>query len=301
MVVNNAGTLLVVSPGSLPGGAVTMNNTSLLAGNGTIGGNVTVTGAANIAPGNNGVGTLPISGNLTVSAMAGGAGTLRYQLGPIANSDRITVGGTLAIGTNVLGFNDFVFTNVGGLEDGTYKLITTTGGITGTLQEANLSGSIGEATGTLQISDGGTGTDIELVVTGAPVGSPYGIWSGGAPPNGDANHDSVQNGVAWALGAASPNENAIGRLPTIDNTSDPDFVLFRFNRSDAANDDPKTTITVEYATNLAAWTPVGADTDDVKTEVTPGSPTDTVVVKLRRSTLAPDGKLFARLKVMVTE
>ena len=41
----------------------------------------------------------------------------------------LTVTGTLTIGSGVLGLNDFVFSNVGGLETGTYKLITTSGGI----------------------------------------------------------------------------------------------------------------------------------------------------------------------------
>ena len=175
MTVNDSGTLRVVSPGSLPGGTVTMNGTSTLTGTGTIGGAVTITATANIAPGDNGVGTLPVTGNLTVSAMAGSTGTLRFQLGPVAASDRITVGGTLAIGTNAFGFNDFVFTNIGGLQNGTYKLITTGAPINGTLQATNLSGTIaipnGTATGTLQI----TGADIELVVTGAST--PFQTWA----------------------------------------------------------------------------------------------------------------------------
>ena len=286
-----AGTLIITGTTSASS-AVTVTG-GILGGDGGIGGSVTVGADGNLAPGTS-AGTLEIGGSLDLAAMAGGAGKMTFDLDGLAEpNDRISVSGTVEIGMGLLGFSDFVFRNLGGMAAGTYKLVTS-GGITGTLDEADLSGRIGVLTGTLQI----TGNDLELTVV---PGSAYDTWSGGAPADGDANHDGVENGVAWALGAASPNENAIGRLPTIDNTSDPDFVLFRFNRSDAANDDPKTTITVEYATNLAAWTPVGADTDDVKTEVTPGSPTDTVVVKLRRSTLAPDGKLFARLKVMVTE
>jgi hypothetical protein len=105
--------------------------------------------------------------------MAGSTGTLRFQLGSLAASDRITVGGTLAIGSNAFGFNVFIFTNVGGLQNGTYKLITSGAPVSGTLQAANLSGAIGTATGTLQIS--GSGTDIELVVTGAST--PFQTWA----------------------------------------------------------------------------------------------------------------------------
>lgn len=292
--VNDAGTLNVVSPGSLPAGAVNLNGTSTLAGTGTIGGSVTVTAAAGIAPGNAGVGTLPITGNLTISAMAGSTGTLKYQLGSVAASDKITVGGTLAIGTNVLGMADFVFTNAGGLTAGTYKLITGASAITGTLNPANLTGPVGSFDGALQI----TGTDIELVLTGGAT--PYLTWSGGPGADVDTNGDGVDNGVAWALGAADPNVNAIGLLPTLDNTSDPTYLIFEFDRSDTAFADPNTAITVEYGSTLAGWTTAVDDDDNVDIIVIPGTPSDTVQVKLKRSSLAAAGKLFARLKVLVT-
>jgi autotransporter-associated beta strand protein len=294
--VNNAGTLMVVSPGSLPAGAVNLNATSTLAGDGTIGGNVTVTATANIAPGNSGVGTLPITGNLTISAMAGSTGTLNYELGPIAASDKITVGGTLAIGTDVLGFNNFVFTGLAGLENGTYKLITTANPITTALDPGNVNGLVGSGTGLLVIN----GNDLELVVSGVVATNPYATWSGGAAPDIDTNGDGVDNGVAWVLGAADPNANAIGLLPTLNNTSDSTYVIFTFGRSDAANLDGNTAISVEYGSDLASWTTAVDDNDKVEIEVTPGSPTDTVVVKLKRSSLATGGKLFVRLKAAVT-
>lgn len=292
--VNNAGTLAIISPGSLPAGAVTLNSTSTLAGTGTVGGSVTVTATAGIAPGIAGVGTLPITGNLTISAMAGSTGTLKYELGPVAASDKITVGGTLAIGNNVLGMTDFVFTNAGGLTPGTYKLITGASAITGTLNPADLTGPVGSFDGALQI----TGTDIELVVTGGA--SPYLAWSGGPAADVDTNGDGVDNGVAWALGAADPNVNAIGLLPTLDNSSDPTYLIFEFDRSDAAFADPNTAITVEYGSTLAGWTTAVDDDDNVDIIVTPGTPSDTVQVKLKRSSLGAAGKLFARLKVLVT-
>ena len=127
----------------------------------------------------------------------------------------------------------------------------------------------------------------------------YATWSGGAAATIDSNNDGVMNGTAWALGAADPNANAIGLLPTLNNTSDPAYVIFNFNRSDAANNDPKTAIAVEYGNNLAGWT-TAVDNDDVDIIVTPGSPGDAVQVKLKRSTLAAGGKIFARLKVVVT-
>jgi hypothetical protein len=134
------------------------------------------------------------------------------------------------------------------------------------------------------------------------IGNPtagYADWSGGAAADIDSNGDGVDNGVAWALGAANPNANAIGLLPALDNTTDPTYLRFTFNRSDAANDDPNTAITVQYGSDLVGWTTAVDDNDNVEIEVTPGTPTDAVVVKLKRSTLGVAGRIFARLKVVV--
>ena len=57
---------------------------------------------------------------------------------------------------------------------------------------------------------------------------------------------------------------------------------------------------MEYGTDLVGWTTAVDDNDNVEIEVTPGTPTDAVVVKLKRSTLGATGKIFARLKVVVT-
>jgi hypothetical protein len=137
---------------------------------------------------------------------------------------------------------------------------------------------------------------VKLVQTGTP----YGSWSGGAAADIDTNGDGVDNGVAWALGAADPNANAFSLLPTLDNTSDPTYVRFVFNRSDAAEADANTDITVQYGSDLVGWTTAVDDNDNIEIEVTDGSPTDTVVVKLKRSTLGASGKIFARLNVVVT-
>jgi len=53
------------------------------------------------------------------------------------------------------------------------------------------------------------------VSTGSgPTG--YAAWAtGGEPFGGDANGDSVKDGIAFLLGAATPGEDASGRLPTV--------------------------------------------------------------------------------------
>jgi autotransporter-associated beta strand protein len=200
----NAGSLRVNSPGSLAAAsAVTVNGTSTLGGDGTIGGNVTVTATAKLAPGDTAVvGTLTIGGNLDISAPAADAGILTYQLDTSAASDQI-VTGTLTIGPGggpgALGFSDFVFENLAGFGGGTYKLITTTGGITGLLDEADLTGTINSLNVSLQI----TGNDLELVVESDS--EDFDSWASSqvppvtGGPNGDSDNDGVPNLVEYAL------------------------------------------------------------------------------------------------------
>jgi autotransporter-associated beta strand protein len=144
------------------------------------------------------------------------------------------------------------------------------------------------------------GNKIALVSTAPPT--PYATWSGGALPNLDANNDSVMNGVAWVLGAANPNALAVADLPTLDNTSDPNFVIFNYRRSDLANADTNTVIKAQYGTTLTTWTDAVAGTDII---ITPSNDfyaagIDKVEVKIRR-TLAPDGRIFARLTAVITQ
>jgi fibronectin-binding autotransporter adhesin len=210
----SGGMLFINGNQSAATGAVAVNG-GTLGGTGIIGGTVTVAAAGSVAPGTS-AGTLSIGGGLNVSAMAnGGSGKLRFELGPIGSSDKLAVTGTLTIGTGVLAFNDFVFSALAGLHDGTYKLITSGAPVSGTLAGSGLSGAIGAGTGTLQISDGGTGNDLELVVTGLGGASAYDTWAGGAAFDADTNGDGVSNGMAWLLGATDKDVSALGKLPTV--------------------------------------------------------------------------------------
>lgn len=86
------------------------------------------------------------------------------------------------------------------------------------------------------------------------------------------------------------------------NTTDPDFLIFTHRRSDAAFADGNTAITVEYGTDLSGWTTAVAGPDIIINVTDDGAAVgvDLVEVKIRRSTFAVDGKLFARLNVVVT-
>ncbi len=149
----SAGTLVINGDQSQATGPVEVNGTSTLDGSGTLGGDVTVAADANLGA------KLTFGGDLNISAMAGGNGRLFYEIGSIAASDQISVSGALDIGEGLLGFDDFDFTDVGGLGGGTYTLISSDT-LTGTLDGSDIQGTIGTLNATLQIS----GNDIELVV-----------------------------------------------------------------------------------------------------------------------------------------
>ena len=221
----NAGKLVINGTSVTPWSGFNFNG-GTLAGTGTINDAITVPAAGTIAPGNP-VGTLSIIGTLNVSAPAnGGAGKLRFELGPIANSDKLAVTGTLTIGSGVLAFNDFVFTDLGGLQNGIYKLITS-GGISGTLDSSpeNLTGSIGTgtATGTLQI--GGDNNDLELVVSGV-VDSAYDDWAtakgltgannGKAQdPDGDGKNNLYEFAFDGNPLSAANDRKVVGKIATV--------------------------------------------------------------------------------------
>lgn len=446
-----AGTLLINGDQSAAAGDVFVNGTSTLGGSGTIGGTVIVAAGGKIAPGTT-VGTLTLNGGLDLSAMAGGAGKLNYDLGPIAASDKMIVGSTLTIGDGLLGFSDFDFSAVGGLEEGVYTLITS-GGISGSLDAGDLQVAIGSSDVTLQLNgnnielvvvgpkptttlviDLGTGTqvpggafgtfgalnlpipplpagsilrsleidavlqatdnenfasdlavlfdptpvtpgDFSVVMTngtikfGAPVqlgwpattdsgpslvdtkvvanwagagtidlattgiflgnafnnnigspaeggtwsgtitltydseptGTPFDLWAGpGAVFGGDANGDGVSNGLAFLLGADSPNDDARGLLPTVTETGGGLIMAFSMLNATARGG---SSLKLEHSSDLGLaddWTTVlvpensGGPTSGVTFTVTPNGSLNDVVATIS-STEAADGKLFGRL------
>jgi autotransporter-associated beta strand protein len=242
----SAGTLVV--NGSLGAASAVAVNGGTLGGSGVIGGSVTVAAGANLAPGGS-VGTLGIGGGLNLAALAGGAGRLFYELGPIAASDRIAVTGTLAIGAGALGLSDFALSVAGGLEPGVYTLVSS-GNLSGSLDPSDLVGAIGE----FRVTLGTSGPDIILTV--APGRTPYELWAGDEAFGGDANGDGVGNGIAFLLGAPDPDADARGLLPAAARTGG--GLVLAFNclpaagRGDAA-------LNLQFGNDLVqpgAWTSV---------------------------------------------
>ncbi len=128
----------------------------------------------------------------------------------------------------------------------------------------------------------------------------YQSWSSGASATTDSNNDGIANGIAWVLGAANSSINATHLLPTCDNTTDASYFIYSYRRSDAANNDPGTTIVVEYGSDLSGWTSALHDNDNViitSFNDSYGAGVDRVDVKIKR-TLTLSGKLFSRLKLV---
>lgn len=283
----SAGSLIINGDQSAATGAVAVNGTSTLGGSGTTGGTITVAAGAKLAPGNAGVGNLATGGGLNISAMAGGAGTLVYELNSTAASDKITVAGTLNIGSGSLGLGDFAFTNLGGMSAGTYKLITGASPASGTLDATNTTGTLDDFDLELAIN----GNDIELVVTGGPDND-FTDWAATFLPTviGSPLDDHDGDGLS------NDEERAFGLNPTSGSSSNPISVpldttngTFTFTRRDPTISG--LTYQVWTSTDLADWEVDGGAL------FTPGTVVDQVepvAVQLSAGLLS-EPKLFFRI------
>jgi autotransporter-associated beta strand protein len=140
-----------------------------LKGNGTVTGNVTLGSGSRLSPGET-AGTLTFAGNLdlTPAVTASTTAALVFELGAPATSDKVTfTTGALTISTGVLGFNDFVFSTLGGFGPGTYTLFDGNLPISGSLDPANRTGFVGGLASTLEPAD--NGNDLVLTVVPEPA------------------------------------------------------------------------------------------------------------------------------------
>ncbi len=221
--------------------------------------------------------------------------TFGFELAAPGTSDLIdftglataNAGGSVAFNSNVVNF-----TGLSGVAAGEYTLFTfdAPGKYTGTLAAGTLPAGISGATFAYNASD------IKVTLT---AGTPYTTWAGGAAFDADANNDGVKNGLAWMLGAGSPNVSALGLLPTA-TASGGNLTLSTFNRVD-----PKgpAKLFVEYSNNLSTWTPTETPTvngvyptGNITITVAGSPPTQTVAVTVSSPAAAGGGKLFARLR-----
>jgi hypothetical protein len=122
LTINGGSVLANNTGGSAVGsGTVVVNSTGALGGTGIVTPAVTVNFGGAISPGSNGVGTVTLTGGLTLNSGA----LLNFDLGAIGASDKIAITGALAL-NGILNL-----TNVTGFGVGTYTLITYTGALSG--------------------------------------------------------------------------------------------------------------------------------------------------------------------------
>lgn len=259
-------------------------------GDGTLGLSNTNTynGQTNVA-----AGTLVLDGslanaNMTIAAGAevNGSGTLTFNVeGAIA--DQVVNEGTLDLSGLTLAVNA-----IGdGLTEAEYVLVDATlgGTITGTFAE--ITGAPGYTL------DYGTVGQVKLV-GGAPV-DPYESWSAGAAFDGDSNGDGVSNGLAFLLGAADPDVDARGLLPTA--VEDAGTLVLNFSMRDAGSRG-SAALFIEFSSDLGISDPwqeaevpdVAGTVNDVVFTVDGAGLLD--LQATISATQAENGRLFGRLK-----
>lgn len=254
--------------------------------------------------GSGGTGTLKGTGAITGNLAFGSNGRYAVEVdGALGTSDQIIVTGTVTLntaatltvnvtGTPAVGQKYFILVND--------EMSPTVGNFAGLPQGALVGtfGGIGLRISYTGESGGNTitgGNDIVLYAA-----SPYDIWSGGAPFDGDANSDGVSNGLAFLLGAANPNALALGLLPTV--TEDGGGLVLTFDMLNAAARGDAT-LSVEHSSDLGIadlWTTVAVPgatdgpTNGVTFTVTDSDPLK--VTATISASQAASGKLFGRLK-----
>jgi hypothetical protein len=146
---------------------------------------------------------------------------------------------------------------------------------------------------------GGSGIVIVRYVVSSNGSTPFQQWSG-APGMGfedDASSDGISNGMAFLLGASSPEGDAHHLLPAPARTNDGLTLSFKMRDAESRG---SATMSVEYSSDLVNWTTVpvpdssGESVDGVAFDVS-GSGMHDVKVTIP-SVKAVGGRLYARLK-----
>ena len=253
------------------------------------------------ATGANASGTLTTAAGNDLTLSAGGLVFQAYggANGGNATNAPLTVTGTTE-GQLKLNGAPVTVTTTALLEPGTYVLVAkgANASVTGTPGALTVNGSGVDGSASLAVTDG------QLVLTVSLGG--YVGWSDSFPTLTDNSStldfdgDGLPTGIEYVLGGNPTLNDAAPIAPTAAHSGS--GLVFTYRRTDLANTDNSATISVRYSTDLINWTTAVdgvngisiAETDDFYAPAPEGI--DRVVVTLP-SSLAPGGKLFARLEV----
>ncbi|MEM0896397.1 MAG: autotransporter-associated beta strand repeat-containing protein [Verrucomicrobiota bacterium] len=288
-----AGTLLV-NGSTAAGSAVTVNG-GILGGTGTISGSVNVNAGGSLSPGTS-PGTLTFGDTADITGIGDVSSTLYLELDALAStSDLLAVTGGLNIGSGVLGVSDLSITDLGGMEGGTYTIVTS-GGITGTLDGADTTGTVGSFDVTLQIN----GNNLELAVTDGGI---YDTWASDnslVPPDdletANPDTDTLINLLEFAFGT-DPNvsdantlifDEGAGTFTPGTQTTDISFGPLEFTavfirRVDFAS--AGLTYTPQFSHNATDW----VDSAEVPTVIVPDDGSGYEVVEVDYLIFIPSG------------
>jgi len=242
------------------------------------------------------------------SAISIGTATLNTADGVAETTGTLAVTGTATINLGAGATLVFADSN---LQDWTGGTLNITGDFTDTSIKFATDGGLSSGQlAVISVNGDGTGTytlDENGYLVAGVSGSAYDTWAGGPglPFDGDANGDGVSNGLAFLLGAADKDENAINKLPTV--TQSGGNLVLNFNCLPVSARGGAT-LKVEHSTDLASWT----TTTDVVPDETDTNPDNNVTFEVGAgpagppelnsvqatigSAAADGGKLFARLK-----
>ncbi len=245
-----------------------------------------------------GTGTLVLSVSNTYTGLTQINGGTLLITGAAQSTSAITFGGGslgLDIATPVTAASATVnFTGQTVLVTGTPTLashtLLTAGSITGTPTLAvPISGY------TLQV----VSNQLRLVAGSA---NPYDTWAGpGVAFDADANNDGVDNGMAWVLGAATPAENALNKLPVATRNGANLRLNFRCLKSTKRGG---VVLKVQSSNDMGVsnpWTSIEAavpDTDSTVNRVVFDTTADGDFINVIADIPADGAKLFGRLSAV---
>jgi autotransporter-associated beta strand protein len=279
----------------------------------TLGGNSGLTGAATVNKGTLAVGSTATLNNASVAVK--NTGTLTGT-GSIGGSVTLESGGRLAFAVatnpasqdplNITGLLDVKTGSIIDLSaaatpaNGDYILAVSTVPITYSPSSVNLGG----ITGSISLSV--DQLSLVLNVTGGSA-SAYDTWAntthGLSGPNAafdfDYDNDALDNGMEWILGG-TPTSGTPSVSPAVSRDASNNLKLTFTREEDAIGE---TVLTLEYGTNLTAWTPFvidadgGTDANGVIVAIDQVASPDAVTVTIPASQVSA-GKIFSRLKAV---